>query len=79
MSTHNTIESFNAALREYVSVAGRDYRTAVSSRAARFSFHLSKRLRSRSPAKGVARAEGENRLNAGKGIRIRPKAIQFAR
>ena len=62
MSTHNTVESFNAALREYATVAGRDYRTATSSRAARFSFHLSKRLKSRSPAKGEARTEGENRL-----------------
>jgi hypothetical protein len=79
MSTHNTIESFQAALREYVSVAGRDYRTAVSSRAARFSFHFSKRLKSRSPAKGEARTEGENRLKAGKGIKIRAKAIQYAR
>lgn len=79
MSTHSTVESFNAALREYVTVAGRDYRTAVSSRAARFSFHLSKRLKSRSPAKGEARTEGENRLKAGKGIRIRARAIRYAR
>lgn len=79
MSTHNTIESFNAALREYVTVAGRDYRTAVASRAGRFSFHLSRRLKSRVPAKGEARAEGEKRLKAGKGIRIRARAIRYAR
>jgi len=79
MSTHNTVESFNAALREYAQVYGRDTRTAVASRAARFSFHLSKRMKSRSPGKGTVRAEGEARLKAGKGIRIRARAIRYAR
>lgn len=79
MSTHNTLESFNAALREYVEVYGRDTRTAVASRSARFSFHLSRRLKSRVPDKGSIRAEGEARLKAGKGIRIRARAIRYAR
>lgn len=73
------LDEFNAALRQYAEVSGRDHREVIASRAARFGFNLSKELRSLKPEKGEIKREAEEVLKSGRKIRVRPRAIAFAR
>lgn len=75
----DNLAEFSQALRQYADVSGRDHREVIASRASRFGFNLSKELRALKPEKGEIRKEVEAVLQSGRKIRVRPKAIAFAR
>lgn len=79
MTLTSNLAEFNATLRDYAKVAGKDYREVIASRASRFGFNLSKELRTLKPEKGEIRAKAQATLDAGKGISVRKAAVDFAR